>query len=79
MKKSEAAEKFAVLIRRSLRNEGVSEDKIQNVLIELPTDSVSLAVEIGMLPPTSTCILVDDPMRPGCQKHSESKREWDNE
>ena len=35
--------------------------------------------QIGMLPPINTCVLVPDPLRPGYHKHSESKREWDEE
>lgn len=33
----------------------------------------------GMLPPVNTCKLIPDPQRPGYHKHSESKREWDEE
>jgi hypothetical protein len=35
--------------------------------------------KFGMLPPTNTCRLVEDELRPDMTKHSESKREWDPE
>jgi hypothetical protein len=36
------------------------------------------ADDAGMLPPTNTCTLEPDPLRPGMTKHSECKREWDD-
>ncbi len=39
---------------------------------------LSYLEDIGMLPPLTKCKLVPDE-RDGCMKHSESKREWDDE
>lgn len=81
MKKSEAIEKLVVVLE---------ENSSENVQAGLMTHEVfdtyatvrallDYAVnELGMLPPTNTCKLIPDPIRGG-QKHSESKREWDDE
>lgn len=40
---------------------------------------LDLVEKQGMLPPVNTCRLIPDPLRPGYHKHSETKREWDEE
>lgn len=73
MKKSDAAEKLDKLIN----DEGLmlGADNKSDCLRLLDF----LVSELGMLPPTNTCRLVPDEKRPGMMKHSECKREWDDE
>lgn len=82
MKKSEAAKKLTEFaLKKGFEIEQrpdfskLSEDEGHTLL----SDAIlTFAVdELGMLPPTNTCKLVDDGK--GGQKHSASERKWDEE
>lgn len=72
MKRSDALELIC-----SIFNKHAYQDYGMNLI---DADEILTALEEkGMLPPVGRVTLTPDPLRPGYFKHSETKREWDDE